>query len=353
MTRVATYVFLDLETTGLPKFELNKTRITELSMVVVSRRHILATRPGCAPRVQDKLSMCFNPQKFVHPESTAVTGLDNDLLEHKTPFNMNVFNIINSFLQCAEKPVCLVAQNGLGFDFPILKNHIEKLGVSLPDDILCADSLHAFYDIFKSREGLDSNNEAGSSVVDHKTNGVKAGESSSNQKQDTNISEKNVKELKSGEQICNSKFLEELLTEEVLRDFAENDDLTIQKILKPENDDLTSQKKFQQENEQTPVKKQQAPIMRPKIKARRRLFYNKDGTTWCKAPSASFKLKDVYERLVQRPAIEAHRAENDCVMAMETSVAVAKEFVDWVDLADNHCKFSEVNAMTLGVPLGD
>lgn len=343
MPRVATYVFLDLETTGLPKFEYNKTRITEFSMVVVSRRHILDTRPGAAPRVQDKLSMCFNPQKFIHPDCSEVTGLYNDLLENRTPFNMNVFNIINSFLQCFEKPVCLVAQNGHGFDFPILKNHFEKLGVSLPDDILCADSLNAFYDIYQLRGGLDNNSEAGVSVVDHRANGLNSDESSGNQNQDGKTSKEVIEKGTTSDELkCNSSssHLEEHLTEEVLKDFEEYDDLVSQQVI-------------QQQNERTPVHKKCVPVLRPKNKVRRKLFFKKPGTTSCKAPSVSFKLKDCYERFVGRPAIEAHRAENDCVMAMEASVAVAKEFVDWVDNAENQCKFSEVNAMKLGVPLGD
>lgn len=335
MTQVASYVFIDLETTGLPQHEYNKTRITELCMVVVRRRHIL-DKPLTAPRVQEKLTLCLYPRRLIHPDSSAVTGLDNDLLEHQTPFNMNVFNTINSFLQCLEKPVCLVAQNGHNFDFPILKNHFEKLGVSLPDDILCADSLHLFYDI-ESKRNRDNAFKAGVPMVNnHETNGGLAVESSGPQKQN-NITSNGIVE----EQMCNSSNTEHNITEEILKDFEENDHLNIQQII-------------QKQNEKTPIQKQGIPLATKKKgnKVRRQLFYEKPGTKLSKKPSISYKLKNVYERLLGRPAIVAHRAEHDCIMSMEASVAIAEEFIEWIDNADNHCKFSEVKAMKLGVPLG-
>ena len=309
MPLVNSYVFVDLETTGLPQFDLNKTRITELSMVVVRRRHILDTRAGAAPRVQEKLTLCFNPGKLIHPESTAVSGLDNYLLEHHSPFNINAFNTINNFLQLLEKPVCLVAQNGHGFDFPILKNHFEKLGVSLPEDTLCADSLYAFYDIHEAENAIKA-----VSPVGHND------ESSTDQKQNDQTPDKTKEEGKSPDKQTSNVV-----------------------------EDLKYQLTMKQQNERTPRK---AVIKARKTKSeclKRRLFY-KDPA---KKPTISFQLKDVYERKVGRPAIEAHRAENDCVMAMEVATAIAKKFVEWVDNEENQCKFSQVNAMTLGVRLGD
>lgn len=359
MTRIATYVFIDLETTSLPSLEHNKTRITELSMVVVKRRHILETRPGASPRVQDKFTMCFNPQRMIDPGSTDTSGLCNDLLEYETAFNINVFNAINSFLQCLERPMCLIAQNGHSFDFPILKNHFEKLNVCLSDDILCADSLHAFHDIFendvsknvcKSDAATDSHdltkspctavvtNSVDNRLIDTNTN------MSSNDQIDNQIADEMsenyiklrpdcIKLCKDNDQILNA-LIEEQITPELLKDFYENEDLFSQNLI-------------QQQNERTPQNiKQRLPKQTNRInKVKRKLYWGDKPK-----PEISYKLKDVYERVLRRPGVDAHRAENDCIMVMEVSVSIAKEFVEWVD--KNHCAFAEVKPMRLGVPLG-
>ncbi|XP_022818522.1 uncharacterized protein LOC111350997 [Spodoptera litura] len=330
MAPIATYVFLDLETTGLPKLDNNKTRITELSMVVVKRRHLLDTRPGAVPRVLDKLSMCFNPGRMIHPDSTEITGLNNDLLEHNTLFNLNVFNTINSFLQCLEKPVCLVSENGHSFDFPILKNHFEKLGVQLPDDILCGDSLYSFYDILEPSKGAGSTEGNKLAIVNVAENGDK---------------EKEVKlcdpsreaSPKCEEQSANveNSQSEELITEDVMKHFDECDDLKFQQIMKEQNNRTPEQKPIRQTL--TKIKK-----------VKRRIFFENKPK-----PTRSYKLKDIYERVLNRPANEAHRAENDCLMAMEISISMGRQFVEYLDTEKNQCKFSEIKAMTPGVPLGD
>lgn len=71
MASIKTFVFLDSETTGLPSAENNKTKITELCLTAVESEHIGL---GVYPRVQNKLSLCFNPFKIIHPIATEVTG---------------------------------------------------------------------------------------------------------------------------------------------------------------------------------------------------------------------------------------------------------------------------------------
>lgn len=280
MSSVASYVFLDLETTGFPREENNKTKITEISLVAVKREHVLDTRVGASPRVQNKLTLCLNPRKLVSPESTKVTGLCNDLLEQETDFNIEVFNLINTFLNVLTKPVCLVAQNGQYFDFPILKRHVEYLKVSLSDDLLCADCYHAFYDIETERKKAKMITK----VIDNEEPGS------------------------------------------------------------PDLYTLENTLAMQSVNEETPVKK--TKFCKSLIsKAKRRFPWNEDSK-----PKESYKLKNVYERLLNRPALEAHRAENDCILALECCVALGKDFVEWID--NNHIPFTEVKPMTIGVPLG-
>lgn len=320
MAPIATYVFFDLETTGLPPEENNKTKITELSMVAVKRDHVLETRPGAVPRVQHKLTLLLNPGRLISPPGSKITGLDNFLLEHEPKFNREVYDLINNFLNILEKPVCLIAQNGLHFDYPILKNHLEKLNVSLSEDLLCADCYHGFYDILEARKTVNIPvEEVTSSKPDISKDITQAGTS----KQEANVTSNEDSTIKST-----------TLTNDDLELYCLANTLTMKAT-----------------NETTP-KQQKSNINHPKddrnrvSKARRRLPFSIGNK-----PTEKYKLKDVYERVLQRPAIDAHRAENDCILALEVSVALGKEFVQWVD--ENYVPFSEVRAMRFGVRIGD
>ncbi|CAB3244924.1 unnamed protein product [Arctia plantaginis] len=309
MAPIRTYVFLDLETTGLPREELNKTKIIELSMVIVKRRHILETLAGHLPRVQHKLTMCFNPGRMIYPGASQASGLDNDLLEYETCFNIEVFNTIKSLLACQEKPLCLVAENGHAFDFPILKNHFQKLNESLDEDVMCADSLHAFYDILNGAPCSSPEQSDGSS-----TNGKLNVNKTENKKDELDCS---LKDNISG-----------ILT-------------ASESVVKDDADALS----MKSQNERTP-KSNTFKVTPKKLRdVRRKLFYVNN-----KKPDQLYKLKNIYERILKQPGKDAHRAESDCIMTAEIATAKAEEFVEWID--NNHCPFSEVKAMTLAVPVG-
>lgn len=316
MAPIATYVFFDIETTGLPREENNKTKITEFSMVAVKRAHVLETRPGAVPRVQHKLTLLFNPGRLISSEGSEITGLNNFLLEHEPTFNRESFNLINNFLNILQKPVCLIAQNGLHYDYPILKNHLEKLKVSLSDDLLCADCYHGFYDILEARKIAETPLPATSSTSEISNEIVQREESEQGEVTADKDTTENLNTLSSVEE---SEFytLTNTLAMKTL-----NETTPKQKI-KPSNDDRNRV-----------------------MKARRRMPFSID-----KKPKEKYKLKDIYERVLKRPAIEAHRAENDCLLALEVSVALGKEFVQWVD--DNYVLLSEVKSMKPGVRLGD
>ncbi|XP_026727532.1 uncharacterized protein LOC113493736 [Trichoplusia ni] len=306
MARVETYVFLDLETTGLPKYELNKSRITELSMVAVSRDHVVETRPGALPRVISKFTKCFNPQRMIYPIGAEFTGLCNDLLENETAFNKNVFNTINNYLELFRKPICLIAENGHNCDFPILKNHFVKLNCTLPDDVLCADSLYAFYDILKIHESVNRQ-----------------------------ISDRKVL-IRS----CNEASISGLAIDKTQNHLDDLAGLT-QEFL---DDELKIPCSMQEQNEKTPQKKKITKLQERKRKVTRRCFFGDD-----EKPEKRYKLHCIYERVLRRPAPTAHRAENDSVMTMEIAIALGQRFVDWVD--DNHTPFADVKPMRCGVPL--
>lgn len=67
---IKTFVFLDLETTGLPSLENNETKITEFCMIAVQGEHLLE---GIS-RVQNKTSFCFNPNRLISGKATELSG---------------------------------------------------------------------------------------------------------------------------------------------------------------------------------------------------------------------------------------------------------------------------------------
>lgn len=244
MAPIQSYVFFDLETTSLPKLESNKTKITELSIVVVKRRHLLNTTPGKLPRVQNKLVLCFNPEREFNPKASTKSDLNNDLLQFETIFDEQVFNTINMFLGRQEKPLCLIAHNGYNFEFPIVKNHFEALNAHLDADVMCADSLYAFYDIYETNKTFHGPIP---SVVPKRWNEIK------------------------------------------------------------------------------------------------RNFFFHTPTNSSRKSDTSYKLKDIYERVVGLPLINPHRGENDCGMIAQIATYIPSEFVEWID--NNHCPFSEVTTI--------
>lgn len=308
MNSIRTYVFMDLETTGIPSHENNKTRITEISFVAVKRSHILDTKCGFTPQVQNKLTLCLNPRKMVHPGSTETTGLCNDLLEFEPSFNLQVFTILDNFLSVLASPVCLIAQNGLNFDYPILKKHLEDLKLNFHEDLLCADSFHAFYDILNAKQDRKQNEDV------------------------PNIFAPECPNKPTGDNIevpDSTKELDDLFTKSDCIDMQKRNETTPKQQLIKTN--------------YTPSKEKS--LNRAPSKARRKFPWSVG-----EKPKVSYKLKDIYERLLQRPALNAHRAEADCVMTLECAVALSKQFVEWVD--DNYVSFKDVKSMTIGVPLG-
>lgn len=150
MFKINTFVFFDIETTGIPRYESPPTKITELAFVACSRKHLLATVKNKLPRVLQKILLPIQPLKCILPETTKITGnkdqqikfdghfeykfsfllskgLDNFLLEHVAKFDGDTVALMNCFLNRLEKPVCLVAHNGNNFDYPLLSEHLKRI----------------------------------------------------------------------------------------------------------------------------------------------------------------------------------------------------------------------------------
>ncbi|KAM3958193.1 three prime repair exonuclease 2-like [Aphomia sociella] len=281
MVKVNTYVFVDIEPTGLPPEELNKTKITEISFIAVNRENLLDTQPGKCPRVHHKLNLCVYPRRMIGPVCTEITKLSNELLEFQSTFNLEVYKLVNSFLNVLTKPVCLIAQNGMHFDFPILKCQLEKLNVCFMGDLLCADCLHAFYDI------------------------------ENKEKCDVDLIDPDVKLLDHDQWDS---------------DFVYDNEIGSDNLISIDSDlDLREEDRLRN--------------------SRRHMPWHRNDK-----PQNSYRLGKIYERIFKVKPVCLHRAENDSILALKIAVVMGEKFVQWVD--KNYCYFSEVKAMTPGVPLG-
>ncbi|XP_063366690.1 three prime repair exonuclease 2-like [Cydia amplana] len=163
MAPIATYVFLDLGTTGR---DAKVDEITELAMVAVNRQHLLDTSDSKSKklRVQNKLIRCFKVDKKMtyNAKSNGRGGFKNEDLQHECYFDKSSFPMIDNFLNTLKKPVCLIAHSGGNFDFPILKRYFTKLGVTFSDaNIMYADTLLAFSDIIENTTAYEDAGTSG------------------------------------------------------------------------------------------------------------------------------------------------------------------------------------------------
>lgn len=118
-----TLVFLGVETTGLPP---NRPEIIEISLVACSVDHFISTRVHQLPRVQHKLTLCFNPGKIITPEAANMTGLTNTLLEADNYLGGWSLKLVFNFFRRLQQPICLVSHNGDRFEFPIITKYCTQ-----------------------------------------------------------------------------------------------------------------------------------------------------------------------------------------------------------------------------------
>ncbi|EEB19651.1 conserved hypothetical protein [Pediculus humanus corporis] len=152
MVNFKSIIVYDSETTGLPHLESNTTKITELAFMGCEIEHL--KNINNLPRVLHKLVLLFNPMKMILPDSSEITGLENEDLMNIKPFCEEDVQVLIHFINRLPSPVCLIAHNGNKFDFPILQRQLFKLNLKLPDSVYCADSIKAFQEIYPNNSQL-------------------------------------------------------------------------------------------------------------------------------------------------------------------------------------------------------
>lgn len=298
-------VILDLESSGLPSSG-GKTKITELSFLGVLRDHLLESHRKCeaAPRVLQKLSLCFYPQKRIDFEASEITGLDNFLLEEIPAFNSEACEMVLSFLHRMPPPLCIVAHNGMKFDFQLLKSELAAKDKVLPDEIFCADSILAFRTLFPVRP-MWSLTPALSSPTR------------------TTLSNDPVTPERHTQVVSHGPVL----------DCAE---INLPPILESKRLNETTPKSSSLKRECPLLLKRRSSNNDENRIVRKKLFKGE-------GPPKSYKLGDLYSHLHGREPEHGHRAESDCLSLLECIVSTAPEFLSWVE--NNNIAFKNIPCM--------
>lgn len=347
MPAICSFAVLDLETANLPDFNFNKTNITEISIHGFQAKAISNAVNCIHPRITHKLTLLFNPRMMIHPESEKITGLNNDMLEHESAFDKNAGSVIVNFLEHLRKPVCLVAHNGDKFDFPVLKHSFAKLGMELPSDILCLDSLPAIKDLDLAREAEIESEEdifvplnAGSdlkveTLTTTSTNLNKENKSMTNDtsvKTEPSLNDENVNELP--KTFEHSEQTDSKNDNETQLDWQKFNETTPKR---PPNIENSERKRKRLIEDRTPVQ-----IATPPIPNSRKCLFRSPASTNSKK-FGNYKLVTIYERLFGYPPENAHHAEADVITLEKIMLGYGKSFVDYAE--QNAKPFSEVKKL--------
>ncbi|KRG03178.1 uncharacterized protein LOC6576864 isoform X2 [Drosophila mojavensis] len=294
---ISTFAVLDLETSNLPEHRNNRVSITELCIyafdaaILLNNTRSRDSNPAdepvhnelpSAPRVMHKLNLLFQPSMLVLPEAEIITGLSNYLLERESKLNENAGELIKRFVEHLPPPVCLVAHNGWPFDFPIIKQALGKVNISLPASTLCVDSLSAFMAIDDKRNDKPVAVKESTLPIETRSELVDAADNST----------------------------ERAVTPKEINWQALNESTPKRQILNRQDAALKRQRMDADGTELPAIKRSSNDI-----KARRQLFTGLNSSSTKRYPPRGvYRLSSLYSRIFERPAVNAHEAEADVSM---------------------------------------
>ncbi|EDV57557.1 uncharacterized protein LOC113564235 [Drosophila erecta] len=296
--KISTFAVLDLETSNLPAYQNNRVGITELCIYAFEAALLKKEKKEqeedqelpAAPRVLHKLNLLFQPSMKVYPEAERITGLSNYILERESKLDVDAAQLINGFLKHLPSPVCLVAHNGWGFDFPILRQIFEKLNVELPQSLTCVDSLRAFMEIDDTQQKETSHLKVLDAV------------------QETQA----IPELNPNEETEAAPKEPEAVKEIDWR--TRNETTPNRPILTPK--EAFAKRKLLRDGNEDDLEEQSPAKRKPEeFRSRRQLFSGfKCAETKRFPPPGVYKLETLFSSKFQRPASSAHQAEADVAM---------------------------------------
>jgi DNA polymerase-3 subunit epsilon len=113
------FAIIDIETCG-GKFEFRKGRITEICILVHDGLQVV-----------EKFSTLVNPECYISPYFTSLTGITNDMVANAPRFH----EIAKKIIDLTEDKL-FVAHN-VGFDYGFIKEEFASLGYKYKRDTLC------------------------------------------------------------------------------------------------------------------------------------------------------------------------------------------------------------------------
>ena len=304
MSEIKTLVYFDVEATGLKNS--GRPRVTEMSFVAVKAKDVLelhsqivnqfterkAEIGSTLPQIVNKLTVCVYPMAIIRPEVSEITGLDNYNLSGQATFSKNTGELINSFLGHLPRPLCLVAHNGVQYDFPLLKAELEKVGMTLPSDTLCADSYLGLKEIFRKREE------------------VKQSQPVKYQEMDNGATE--TSKIENLGEICR----------EIERENSKTP--TKSMSLRDQHSEETNLSKVLKMSRMNAIKMRHQLRSPGMLKVKKRIDFLK-----FECPE-SFSLINLHRQLLGCSPAQSHGAEADCFSLLRTTASLGMEWMTWI-----------------------
>lgn len=326
-SKFKTFAFLDLETTGLLGYWGSMPKITELSIIAIPTETLINHEVDKNNlRVKHKLSLCFNPMKMIDVDVSKITGFTNEMLEKENKFDASTIELIRKFLDHLQKPVVLIAHNGDGFDFKLLKRYSEKLQTHLDDQLMCCDSISIFRKIHEESQIDEIKNDE--EILFEKV------ESSQSQSQDSEDPlQDEFYDLVKAELRKMNRKKKVFTVEDVDSIFItqETNETTPEQSPKEATDGNI--KKARISIDETPTKDFPSP---QKSTIKRELFPTSSNCVETQQSQStnknvSMKLREIYRRFYSSYPEDAHEAEADVVTLIKCVIACKNEFVKNVD----------------------
>lgn len=334
---IKTFVFFDIETTGLPEEEFSKTKITELALIACSKVELLNhTGKGKRPRVQHKLTICLNPMKLVSLGSSRISGkkisntealrpyktnailivfnhpgLDNYNLEHEKSFTSNTGELLKTFLNQLQAPICLVAHNGFKFDYPILRKQLNtevNVYIAISRYIFVRFSFTIHWHLFQNVDCVNSIYCVDSLEIFRTLADA-------------------VDEPEPVSSLLATPQMEEKTTATDLEILLESDIRARQSM----NEKTPSSRKIKADQGRLRIGEIEAATgVRIGTKSKRELFPSNGKSEESATPKKriTFKLVDIYTRLHGIAPAIAHNAEEDANILMKCCLVDAKRFIE-------------------------
>ena len=308
---IRTFIFFDLETTGLIKHNA-MPKITEMSLVAVSRNNIRNDMDSL-PRVLHKLILPIHPDRIISEQIKDITGLSNENLREDQSFNCEIYTLVTNFIKRLKAPTCFVAHNGNQFDYPIFLWELRNIDKVLSDDILSIDMLHLVKAFFSAENNPTK-----------QTNDAQGINCTSRNAEDINIL------LNDGYDEILSDALDSAMNSS-LSGCDTNETAVHEHWNTVVDAPPTSYESMQDINEKTPQCQRISESRYRNANVRNRKESSRKRLDFTAGKPANFKLPTIYQHLFRKCPENAHSAEGDCLSMIRCAIHFGDFFLEWAE----------------------